>query len=385
MTDENTEKETEQEETAAKVLADAKQDAVQMLADAQEAANKQKEEAVKVLADAQEAANKQKEEAAKVLADAQEAANKQKEEAAKALADAKEDMVKILADAQETANQKEEAAKALADAKQDAVKVLADAQEAANKQKEEAAKVLADAQEAANNQKEEAAKALADAKQDAAKVLADAQVKSNEFTVLAKDFAKEIGIKIGATSHGKEQKHHNESAKKWMRGVWLFCGLLTFFAFWGLFGFPLPSSISDFVAIANAAPNSDAAPNVGTVQSTLVAHGGNVAKDANIWWKWLANRALIVAVLSYGMFFCTKNYLAHRHNAVLSSHRLAALHAYTFLDDHMDNEKTDSRSIILTRVAQNIFDSQDSGFIRGGDSQGGKFPKSLADCIPSKP
>ena len=349
------------------------------------------------------------------MADATEAAGKQKEDAAQALADAKEAADK----------QKEDAAQVLTDAKEGAAKALADAKEAADKQKEDAAQVLTDA------------------KEGAAKALADAKEKADHFTALAEEFTKQIGIKIGATGHGKEQKHHNISAFWWMLGVWMFCGFLALFSFWSLFDLPLPSNLSNLrggdvasnsgavlkvgvvqstldsgavlkVGVVQSTLDSGAVLKVGVVQSTLDsgivlkvgvaqstldsgtvlkisvaqsalgAHGGNAAKDANAWWMWLAKRALFVAVLSYGMFFCAKNYLAHRHNAVLSSHRLAALHAYTFLDKHMEDKNADSRALILERVAQSIFDTQDSGFIRGGHFQGSNSLNPFADYIPSK-
>ena len=81
----------------------------------------------------------------------------------------------------------------------------------------------------------------------------------------------------------------------------------------------------------------------------------------------LANRVLLVAIFSFVLFFCAKNYTAHRHNEVVNRHRHNAAQIYRALEE-LVKDSPESRAIILTQAAQTIFGPQDSGYIRGGKS-----------------
>lgn len=85
--------------------------------------------------------------------------------------------------------------------------------------------------------------------------------------------------------------------------------------------------------------------------------GFNLAKS-------LANRAVFFLALGYGVFFCGKNYMAHRHNAIVNRHRQKALQTY----DVLLSADPISRSIILEHVARCIYAPQNSGYSRGGNS-----------------
>ena len=99
----------------------------------------------------------------------------------------------------------------------------------------------------------------------------------------------------------------------------------------------------------------------------------------------VADRVLVVGVFSFGLFFCVKNFMAHRHNAVVNRHRQNALETYTALVEA--TEDTGSRAAILQHAARSIFGAQDSGYVRGGNSGGdeisvnanARFPNTKAD------
>ena len=80
-------------------------------------------------------------------------------------------------------------------------------------------------------------------------------------------------------------------------------------------------------------------------------------------------RALIFAVLGYALFFCAKNYAAHRHNAVVNRHRQNALSTYRTL--MRANKEPGNADIVLTQAARFIYTPQDSGYAHGGGTEGG--------------
>jgi hypothetical protein len=45
------------------------------------------------------------------------------------------------------------------------------------------------------------------------------------------------------------------------------------------------------------------------------------------------SKALIFAVISYMLFLCARNFIAHKHNAIVNKHRQVALQTYTALAD----------------------------------------------------
>ena len=76
----------------------------------------------------------------------------------------------------------------------------------------------------------------------------------------------------------------------------------------------------------------------------------------------LGNRALLFIALGYGVFFCAKNYMANRHNAVVNRHRQNALETYLAVADAVKDQK--HRDTVLAYAAQCVYVPQDSGFAR---------------------
>ena len=86
-------------------------------------------------------------------------------------------------------------------------------------------------------------------------------------------------------------------------------------------------------------------------------------------WQLSLSKTLVFVVLGYALFFCAKNYAAHRHNAVVNRHRQNALMTYEALVKA--NKNPENADIVLTHAARFIYAPQDSGYTRGGNSDSG--------------
>ena len=80
-------------------------------------------------------------------------------------------------------------------------------------------------------------------------------------------------------------------------------------------------------------------------------------------------RVLVFTVLGYALFFCARNYAAHRHNVIVNRHRQNALNTYTALVEA--NATPENRDIVLAQAARCIFAPQESGYARGGGTESG--------------
>ena len=83
----------------------------------------------------------------------------------------------------------------------------------------------------------------------------------------------------------------------------------------------------------------------------------------------VTSKVLLLAAFGYVLFFCAKNYMAHRHNAVVNRHRQNALMTYRALVEA--NNHPNNADIVLNQAARFIFAPQDSGYMRGGNSGDG--------------
>ena len=81
----------------------------------------------------------------------------------------------------------------------------------------------------------------------------------------------------------------------------------------------------------------------------------------------MLSRMLVFFVLSFGLFFCVKNYMAHRHNAVVNRHRQKALETYRALVD--GTSIPENADIVLAHAARCIYAPQNTGFARADKSE----------------
>lgn len=80
--------------------------------------------------------------------------------------------------------------------------------------------------------------------------------------------------------------------------------------------------------------------------------------------KLVSGKLLVIAVYSYFVIFCAKNYTMHTHNYILNKHRANVLMSYRPIVEAQ--EKQEDKEIILKSVSDTIFSHQSTGCTSGG-------------------
>ena len=94
------------------------------------------------------------------------------------------------------------------------------------------------------------------------------------------------------------------------------------------------------------------------------------------WWT----RALIALVLTSLLAYSVKNYMAHKHNAVVNKHRENALRTYKALVESAPTQET--RDIVLHHAAACIYAPQDSGYVKdSGKTQPAPMPVAIRTTV----
>ncbi|QIG50973.1 hypothetical protein G5V57_26530 [Nordella sp. HKS 07] len=91
------------------------------------------------------------------------------------------------------------------------------------------------------------------------------------------------------------------------------------------------------------------------------------------------SKLLIFAVLAYVLLLCARNFLSHKHNAIVNKHRQNALLTFNALVNAAGSD--DRRDVILTYAAACIFAPQDTGYSKVGGTQM-ELPASIIQAIP---
>jgi len=91
------------------------------------------------------------------------------------------------------------------------------------------------------------------------------------------------------------------------------------------------------------------------------------------------SKFLIFAVIGYMLVLCARNFLSHKHNAIVNKHRQNALLTFNALSDAARGE--DKRDIVLTYAASCIFSPQDTGYTKSAGNQDGA-PMKLIEVLP---
>ena len=81
-------------------------------------------------------------------------------------------------------------------------------------------------------------------------------------------------------------------------------------------------------------------------------------------------RAILIGVLIYILFFCSKNYFSAKHNATINHHRTTALQSYEALA--LAAKDTANTDIILNHAAACVFTPQNTGY--SGSKADGNLP-----------
>lgn len=90
-------------------------------------------------------------------------------------------------------------------------------------------------------------------------------------------------------------------------------------------------------------------------------------------------RLAAFSVFVYALFFCAKNYAAHRHNYVVNKHRFNALRTYRAFIEASPTPET--RNIVLMQAARCIYEQRDSGYTKSGGNDGNTVNLSPVETI----
>lgn len=185
------------------------------------------------------------------------------------------------------------------------------------------------------DQTEEALKEIDTSKEEASKVLEE-----------IKKTAAEQGVSQQAHYFSEEAKHHATEADNWKKTTknWA----------WVLIGYGVISFFLHKIPII--APS-------GTPEAII----------------FVASKVLIFAVLTYMLVLSARNFLSHKHNAVVNKHRQNALMTFNALVKAGQGQET--QDIILNHASACIFTAQDTGYTKHGGSNSGQMPN-LVDLVP---
>ncbi|PLX94123.1 MAG: hypothetical protein C0621_06030 [Desulfuromonas sp.] len=93
----------------------------------------------------------------------------------------------------------------------------------------------------------------------------------------------------------------------------------------------------------------------------------------------VTSKFLIFGVFSYMLFLSAKNYLNHKHNAIVNKHRQNALMTFKALADAAKVDE--NKEIILAYASSCIFSPQETGYSKGGGVNSGTN-KSIIELMP---
>lgn len=147
-----------------------------------------------------------------------------------------------------------------------------------------------------------------------------------------KKTAEEQGVSQQASFFNKEATSHSDKSGQWLIGTIAMSVILGGYSFASLF-------LHKWIIPANTYE---------TIQLGI-------------------SKTLMFAVISYMLYLCSRNFLAHKHNAIVNKHRQVALQTYKALADAA--QSPESRDVVLTHAASCIFSPQSTGYSKAMDSQ----------------
>ena len=197
--------------------------------------------------------------------------------------------------------------------------------------------------EVAKNAQQMTKTAVVNAETKLKEVSDNAETKLKEVSDKYKLILAREGVNRQSAFFKQEAKKHEDTSRNWAWGALAAALALLIYALWG-----------DRWIVYDFPQESDGEWTPELVYMTV---------------RMVITRLLVFAVLGYALFFCARNYMAHRHNAIVNRHRRNALATYRMLARaNMDPGNAD---IILTQAARFIYAPQDSGYVRGGGADGG--------------
>lgn len=92
------------------------------------------------------------------------------------------------------------------------------------------------------------------------------------------------------------------------------------------------------------------------------------------------SKLLIFAVLAYMLLLSARNFLSHKHNAIVNKHRQNALLTFHALVEAAGTEER--RDVILTYAAACIFSPQDTGYTKASGGGQGDVSINIIQALP---
>lgn len=175
--------------------------------------------------------------------------------------------------------------------------------------------------------------------------LATTQKEARQVLKKIQDVAAEQGVSQQAAYFNTESQNHSTAANTWKKGVFYSAGLMFLYASVSLFIHKIP-----ILAPTNA------------YESVQLG----------------VSKVLIFAVISYMLYLSARNFLAHKHNAIVNKHRQNALMTYTALVEASGDE--DNKEVILGHASSCIFSPQTTGYSRESGS-GAPSAKSVVELL----
>ncbi|MDX2054768.1 MAG: hypothetical protein SFV15_20365 [Polyangiaceae bacterium] len=107
--------------------------------------------------------------------------------------------------------------------------------------------------------------------------------------------------------------------------------------------------------------------------STLVLHKVPLLRPENSAEviQFALGKMLVFATGAYFLILAARNYMAHRHNAIVNRHRQNSLITYQALVEAAGDQA--NRDIVLTKAAESIFGAQTTGFTKHDADEGKAF------------
>lgn len=175
--------------------------------------------------------------------------------------------------------------------------------------------------------------------------MGESETRVNDMVENIRVASAEVGVSQQAIYYKDEGDYHNKWAWKW-GGITLFsiivlvayCGVLLFKSDW------------------------------------FVSSGGDIRYDIQL----IVGKVLLFGVLSYVVYLSARNFLSHRHNAIVNRQRQNALLTFEALVQASGNEE--SRDVILNHAAACIFSPQSTGYTKS-DGQLSNVDPSLVGLI----
>ena len=178
------------------------------------------------------------------------------------------------------------------------------------------------------------------------KELSDTRDQANGILEDVRKVAAEQGVSQQAIHFKEESESHAEQSEHWKKNTIRLAWGLGIYAFLSLFSHKLPW--------------------IGPETTTQTI-------------QFVASKILVFVVISYMLFLSARNFMSHKHNAIVNKHRQNALATFQALVDAAQEEA--NKDVILTYASACIFSPQDTGYAKSEGSSSAS-DRSVVGLLP---